>query len=181
MNEPQHSRPSPHAGGDRRPILIGRILGAHGVRGEVKLKSFAANPADIGRYAALQLADGRTIRFARLKPARDEFIASVQGVSDRNAAESFRGQDIFVDRTLLPPTKDGEFYLSDLIGREVRDATAALGTVSGIQNFGAGDLIELESGLLIPVAFVDSATDFIAVTLPEGFTAEATAGDREAD
>ena len=162
-----------------RPVLIGRILGAHGVRGEVKLQSFAATPADIGRYRPLTLADGRAIAIARLKPVKDGFIAALQGVADRTAAESFRGQDIFVARALLPPLKPGEFYLSDLVGKKVRDERSELGMVTGIQNFGAGDLIELDNGLLIPVAFVTSVGDAVAVTLPEGFTAEAAASDRE--
>ncbi len=160
-------------------VLIGRILGAHGIRGEVKLKSFAANPADIGAYGGLMLAGGRAVAITRLKPARDEFIASLQGVADRNAAESLRGQDIFVERSLLPGLKDGEFYLSDLIGRTVSDGTVHLGTVAGIQNFGAGDLIELDGGMLVPVAFVTSVSDSVTVTLPEGFTAEASASDRD--
>lgn len=151
------------------PILIGRILGAHGIRGAVKLKSFAAEPAAIARYKPLTTPDGRVIEILRVKPAADAFIADLKDVRDRNQAEALAGTDLYVAREALPATAEGEIYLADLVGKPVHAAEKALGTVAGIQNYGAGDLLELDSGELIPVAFVTSAGDVVSVDLPEGF------------
>ena len=151
------------------PILIGRILGAHGIRGAVKLKSFAAEPAAIARYKPLTTADGRVIEILRVKPAADAFIADLKDVRDRNQAEALAGTDLYVAREALPAPADGEIYLADLVGKPVHAGEKALGSVAGIQNYGAGDLLELDSGELIPVAFVAAAGDVVSVDLPEGF------------
>lgn len=151
------------------PILIGRILGAHGIRGAVKLKSFAAVPADIATYKPLAAADGRGFEILRLKPARDEFIADLKDVRDRNAAEALAGTDLFVDRQHLPAPAEGEFYLADLVGKVVTAAGQPIGSITGIQNFGAGDLLELDTGELIPVAFISTAGEAVTADLPEGF------------
>ncbi len=155
-------------------ILIGRIAGAHGIRGAVKLKSFAASPADIANYGPLSTADGRHFEIAQMKPAKDFYIADLKSVRDRNAAEALAGVELYVTRDRLPPPAAGEFYLIDLVGRDVAANAAIIGKVSGIQNFGAGDLLELDSGLLIPVTFVTSvidtnATEPVVVDLPEGY------------
>ena len=89
-------------------ILIGRILGAHGIRGAVKLKSFAANPADIATYKPLTAGDGRVFQIVHLKPARDEFIADLKEVRDRNAAEALKGTDLFIARDHLTTRPYGE-------------------------------------------------------------------------
>ena len=150
-------------------ILIGRILGAHGIRGAVKLKSFAANPADIAAYKPLTAGDGRIFEIVHLKPARDEFIADLKEVRDRNAAEALKGTDLFIARDHLPPPPSGEIYLADLVGKPVATADRTLGSVTGIQNYGAGDLLELDSGELIPVAFIITTDAVITVDLPEGY------------
>jgi 16S rRNA processing protein RimM len=150
-------------------ILIGRILGAHGIRGAVKLKSFAATPADIAGYKPLTAKDGRSFEILRLKPARDEFIADLKDIRDRDAAEALKGTDLFVARDRLPAPAAGEIYLADLVGRAVVADGKPLGTVAGLQNFGAGDLLELEDGGLIPVAFITASDGDVVVDLPEGF------------
>jgi 16S rRNA processing protein RimM len=151
------------------PILIGRITGAHGIRGAVKLKSFAATPADIARYRPLTTADGRGLEILHLKLARDEFIADLKDVRDRNAAEALKGTDLFVARESLPAPATGEFYLADLIGKLVTAGGTRIGTVAGVQNYGAGDLLELDSGELVPVAFIVSQDEAVTVDLPEGY------------
>ena len=151
-------------------ILIGRITGAHGIRGAVKLASFAASPADIAKYGPLSASDGRVFEIAHLKPAKDGFIADLKSVRDRDAAEALRGVDLFVAREKLPPPAAGEFYLVDLVGKQVKAAGKEIGSVTGIQNFGAGELLELDNGLLVPVLFVHSTEDQnITVDLPEGY------------
>jgi 16S rRNA processing protein RimM len=159
-------------------ILIGRILGAHGIRGAVKLKSFATTAADIAKYKPLTSGDGRSFEIVRLKPAHDEFIADLQDVRDRNQAEALTGTDLFIDRAHLPAPAEGEFYLADLAGKPVSAAGQMLGTVAGIQNYGAGDLLELDTGELIPVAFIATVDDAVSVDLPEGFLAPADTSQR---
>jgi len=159
-------------------ILLGRITGAHGIRGAVKLKSFTAKPADIASYGPLVTGDDRIIEIARLKPAKDEFIADLKDVRDRNAAEALKGVELFIAREKLPAPKESEFYLSDLIGKTVVSDGATLGTVSSIENYGAGDLMELTNGELVPVAFVQAAGDVITVSLPAGYLDPASYEDQ---
>jgi 16S rRNA processing protein RimM len=159
-------------------ILLGRITGAHGIRGAVKIKSFTQNPADISKYGPLTTGDGRAIEIARLKPAKDEFIADLKDVRDRNAAEALKGTDLFIAREKLPTPKESEFYLSDLIGKNVLSEGVMLGAVASIENYGAGDLMELTNGELVPVAFIQTVGDAIAVSLPIGYLDPASHEDQ---
>jgi 16S rRNA processing protein RimM len=159
-------------------ILLGRITGAHGIRGAVKLKSFTQNPADISKYGPLVTGDGRTIEIARLKPAKDEFIADLKDVRDRNAAEALKGVELLIAREKLPAPRESEFYLSDLIGKNVLSDGVTLGTVASIENYGAGDLMELSNGELVPVAFVQTVGEAIAVSLPPGYLDPASHEDQ---
>ncbi len=144
-------------------ILLGVITGAHGIKGEVKVKSFTADPKAIASYGPLQTVDGKAVEILKLKPAKDHFICTLKTVPDRNAAEALRGVELFVDRAKLPP----EPLLADLVGRTVTHNSIAIGTITGFQNFGAGELFELDNGLLIPVRFMTS--EDVAVDLPDGF------------
>jgi 16S rRNA processing protein RimM len=159
-------------------ILLGRITGAHGIRGAVKLKSFAAKPADIASYGPLATADGRTVEILKLKPANDEFIADLKDVRDRSAAEALKGVELFIARDKLPVVKDKEFYLADLIGKDVVHDNAPMGKVASIENYGAGDLMELANGGLVPVAFIENLGDVITVLLPPGYLDPATHEDQ---
>jgi 16S rRNA processing protein RimM len=127
-------------------VLLGRILGAHGLRGEVKILSFTADPLALGDYGALLDGDGRRKHeILGLRPGKDNVvIARLRDVSDRNAAEALRGIELYIDRSDLPPPEEDEFYYSDLIGMAVVDETGqAVGEVAGVHNFGAGDLLEV--------------------------------------
>jgi 16S rRNA processing protein RimM len=126
-------------------VCVGRIGAAHGVRGEVKLKSFTADPAAIARYGALETEDGaRSIRIEALRLTKDFFVARLAGVKDRDAAERLRNLELYVPRSRLPPTEDDEFYHADLIGlAAVTCDGTTVGTVVAFHNFGAGDLLEL--------------------------------------
>ena len=158
-------------------VLVGVIAGAHGIRGEVKLRSFTADPQAIATYP-LETADGRRIEVVKLRPQKDGFIAILKGVTDRNAAEALRGVELFVPRSGLPEPQDGEVYIHDLIGLSVFLVDGArLGDVVGIENYGAGDLIEVKiegrsETVLIPFAdaFVVAAdAQKVVVDLPAGF------------
>jgi 16S rRNA processing protein RimM len=126
-------------------ICVARLGAAHGVRGEIKLWSFTAEPAAVADYGPFEAADGRVIEIETLRPARDFFVARVKGIADRDAAERLRNVELFVPRARLPATDDAdEFYHADLIGLAVVDASGApLGTVVALHNFGAGDIIEV--------------------------------------
>jgi 16S rRNA processing protein RimM len=131
------------AGGGR--VCLGQFGAAHGVRGEVRLHSFTADPAAITSYGPLESEDGRIFEIEAMRPAKDHFVAKIAGVADRNAAELLKNLKLYVPRARLPkPDEPDEFYHADLIGLAVVDrAGEKLGTVVAIHNFGAGDLIEM--------------------------------------
>ena len=131
------------AGGAR--VCLGQIGAAHGLRGEVRLRSFTSDPAAITGYGPLETEDGRVFEIERLRPAKDHFVASFSGIRDRTAAEKLANLKLYVPRERLPaPTGTDEFYHADLIGLAVVDpAGRTFGTVIAIHNFGAGDLIEV--------------------------------------
>jgi 16S rRNA processing protein RimM len=126
-------------------VCVGRLGAAHGVRGEVRLWSFTAEPAAVVDYGPFETADGRAIEIETLRPAKDFFVARLKGIADRNAAEALRNVELFVPRARLPaPADDDEFYHADLIGLAVVDAAGApLGSVVAMHNFGAGDIVEI--------------------------------------
>jgi 16S rRNA processing protein RimM len=142
-------------------ICVAQIGAAHGIRGEVRLRSFTGDPMAIASYGPLESEDG-TLRFTieTLRPAKDHFVARLAGVGDRNAAEQLTNLRLYVAREKLPPAGDGEFYHADLVGlAAVTPDGTALGTVTAVHNFGAGDVIEIkpESGETLLVPFTDAA------------------------
>ncbi|MGZ5803892.1 MAG: ribosome maturation factor RimM [Xanthobacteraceae bacterium] len=163
---------------DKR-VCVARIGAAHGVRGDVKLWSFTADPLAIAEYGPLETEDGRrSFEIERLRPQGEFLVAHLKGVPDRNAAELLRNTDLYVSREKFPEIDESdEFYVADLIGLTACDNSGApLGEVVGVHNFGAGDLIELRlSGeretLLLPfsdavVPAVDIAGGKVTVELP---------------
>jgi 16S rRNA processing protein RimM len=139
-------------------ILMGVVLGAHGLKGEVKVKTFTEDPAALGAYGPVTTSDGRQLRIGAVRPTKGaDVVAVFTGITDRDAAESLKGQQLFVSRAALPEPEPEEFYYADLVGLRVEDSLgAALGTVKGIHNFGAGDMLEIEN--------TDGASDFVPFT-----------------
>lgn len=126
---------------------MGAVAGAHGVRGEVKIKSFTEDPKKIAAYGPVEDESG-TRRFkVRVRGhVRGMLIARLDGIEDRNAAEALRGMRLYVGRDRLPKPKRGEWYLVDLVGlRAERADGTAVGTVKSVQNHGAGDIVEVET------------------------------------
>ena len=166
------------AGGGR--ICLGQIGAAHGVRGEVRLRSFTAEPAAIANYGPLETEDGRVFEIRSLRLAKDCFVATIAGIADRDAAERLANIKLYVPRERLPaPQAADEFYHADLIGLAVVDRTGQqLGTVIAVHNFGAGDLIEFrraegQATQMLPfdemtVPEVDVAAGRLVVELPAG-------------
>jgi len=127
-------------------VCVGQIVGVHGVRGLVKLKSFTEDPAAIAGYNPLMDQTGaRTFTVELQSAMKDYWLAKVQGVNDRTAAEALRGVHLHVDRNRLPPPEDEEeFYHADLIGLPVfRPDGSDIGTVVALHNFGGGDMLEV--------------------------------------
>jgi 16S rRNA processing protein RimM len=128
-------------------VCVARIGAAHGVRGEVKLWSFTQDPAAVADYGPLETQDG-TQRFEieALRPAKDHFVARIAGVADRDAAEKLTNLELYVPRARLPEIEEADtFYHADLVGLQaVTKDGKAIGTVSAIHNFGAGDVLEIK-------------------------------------
>jgi len=128
-------------------VLLGRITGAHGLRGEVKIATFTGDPEDIAAYGPLTSADGRhNFRISAIRSVKGGSIITVlPGVVDRDAAEKLRGTELYVPREALPPPDDeNEFYHSDLIGlKAVSPDGVTIGNIIAVHNFGAGDLLEV--------------------------------------
>jgi len=135
------------ASSDRRgaQICLGQFGAAHGLRGEVRVYSFTSDPAAIADYGPLETEDGRVFEIKALRPAKDHFVATLVGISDRSAAARLANLKLYVPRQRLPALEEAdEFYHADLIGLAVVDrAGQTRGTVIAIHNFGAGDLIEV--------------------------------------
>ena len=127
---------------DRR-IALAAVAGAHGVKGELRLKLFSDSAESLAAHEKLYV--GGTER--RLLAIRDGkmAVARFEGISDRSAAEALRGSLVEVEREALPALEDGEYYHADLIGLNVADAAGiSLGTVVAVENYGAGELLEIE-------------------------------------
>ncbi|MGE3994671.1 MAG: ribosome maturation factor RimM [Variibacter sp.] len=128
-----------------RRICVAQVGAPHGVRGEVRLKSFTEDPQAVARYGSLETEDGvRRFEIESLRPAKDMLVVRLRGVSDRNAAEALRNLRLYVPRDRLPPPEPGEFYHADLIGLAAVTADGEpFGKVVALHDFGAGDLIEI--------------------------------------
>jgi 16S rRNA processing protein RimM len=127
-------------------VLMGRISEAHGLKGEVKIASFTADPVDLAAYGPLtDAARARRFEVLDIRPFKSgTVVARLKGVSDRTAAEKLRGVELFVPRVALPETEDDEFYYSELIGLAATSPDGeTMGEIVGVHNFGAGDLLEI--------------------------------------
>lgn len=165
-------------------VLLGRIAAPHGIRGDVVIESYTAEPADIAAYGALESEDGaRRLEVSVVRVTPKGVIAHIAGIDDRTSAEAFKGLALYVDRARLPETGEEEFYRTDLIGLSAEDgAGRALGTVIAVENYGAGDILELRlqdssKTELIPfteafVPVVDIAGGRMVVVLPAAVEAK---------
>jgi len=164
-------------------VLLAAVIGAQGLKGEVKVKLFTATPDALPRYGVLHTGDGRKFTITAFRPAKEgEAVIAFEGVRDRNAAEALKGTELFVERAALPEAGEDEFYHADLIGLEVRDSEGrVLGKVSGLHNFGASDVLEFArpDGDSVHLAFTKETVPVLNIA--EGFIIVAVPEDDEAD
>lgn len=125
-------------------VTLAVIIGAHGVTGEVRLKLFGEGPDSLKRFKTFT-AGARTLTLKQLRPGNNGAIARFAEITDRNSAEALKGTELTVARDALPPLGEGEYYHADLIGLAcVTPGGASIGTIVAVENFGAGDIIEIE-------------------------------------
>jgi 16S rRNA processing protein RimM len=161
-------------------IVVGTIVGAFGVRGDVRVKSYCADPADIAVYTPLTTDKGQVFRVLVIKgEAPGALVARMEGIETKEEADALRGVSLYADRSRLPRLPDDEFYHADLIGLAVHDTGGKhLGIVRAVVNHGAGDILEIQAPgvadtVLLPftlaaVPTVDLAARRIVADPPEG-------------
>lgn len=161
-----------------RDILLAAIIGAQGLKGQVKVKLFTETPEALARYGLLADRHGRHFEVTAIRSVRDgEAVISLSGIGDRNQAEALKGTELFIGRDQLPEAGKDEFYHADLIGLDAQDSEGrTLGKVAAIHNFGAGDVIEIArpDGDNVLLAFtretvpvIDLAGGRVVVAVPE--------------
>ncbi len=145
-------------------VCVGAIAGSYGVRGEVRLKSFCAEPEAIARYGPLATEDGRRFDLRLGIPIKGGFAARLSGIVTKEEADALRGQRLYAPRDVLPDPGEDEYYHADLIGLPVHDTGGALlGRVTAVLNHGAGDILEIDGTLLLP--FTQAVVPTVDLTL----------------
>ena len=154
---------------DNDRVLLGEIGAAQGLKGEVRLRSYTQDPAAIARYGALDDEHGGKIEIESLRVTPNALIARIKGVTTRNAAEALNGTKLYVARSRLPKRDEEEWFHSDLIGlAAVDDQGEPVGTVVAVQNFGAGDLIEVKPAKGGPTVLVPFTREAVPEVDVEG-------------
>ncbi|OYX06012.1 MAG: 16S rRNA processing protein RimM [Caulobacter vibrioides] len=131
-------------------ILVGRVAGGFGVRGEVRIATYTEDPLSIAGFKTLKRQDGSpALTIASARKTKDGVVCRCPGVETKEAADALRGLRLYVPRSALPEPDEDEFYLTDLVGLTVRhiQTDALLGRVKSVQNFGAGDILEITPDL----------------------------------
>jgi 16S rRNA processing protein RimM len=166
-----------------RDVVLGVVIGALGLKGEVKVKTFTETPENLRAYGPLHTRDGRKLTISELRDANGFAIVRFEGVDNRDAAESMKGIELHVSRATLPGTDEQEFYHADLLGLRAEDTEGrSIGKVIAVHNFGAGDVIEIarddDNGtVLMPftremVPTIDLSDGRIVIAAPEAVEAE---------
>ncbi|MFT6104539.1 MAG: 16S rRNA processing protein RimM [Paracoccaceae bacterium] len=174
-------------------VCIAAIGGSYGVRGDVRLKSFCAQPENVASYGPLSSEDGtRQFEIVLQRAVKNGFSARLSGIATKEEADALKGARLYAERSVLPDLPDDEYYHADLIGLEVRDTGGTLiGTVRAVHDHGAGDLIEiggpsLKATVLLPftlaiVPTVDLGAGRIVIDPPEGMLLDDDTTAPEAD
>lgn len=150
--------------GKRERLCVGIIGAPRGVRGEVRIKSFTANPLDIAAYGPVETEDGRKLTITAVQPVKGMVAARFKGIANRDQAEALKNVRLYIDRALLPEPDDEEWYHADLIGLAVENTDGTrIGTVATVQDFGGGDLLEVALEGHRKTVFVPFTRDVVPV------------------
>ncbi len=152
-------------------VCVAQIIGAHGVHGRVRLKSFTADPEAVFTYAPLTDEAGtRVFKVKMTGMGKDHFLATVEGLKDKTQADALKGTRLFVDRSALPdPEDEEEFYHADLLGLPTTTVAGQdFGTIKAIHDFGAGDMLEIlhVSGKTVFIPFTKAVVPVVEVSVP---------------
>ncbi len=153
------------------PVLMASVGAAQGLRGEVRVKAFTADPMALGDYGHLHTLDGRSFEILDIREAKNVVVVRFRGINDRNAAEALNGLELYIDRDNLPDDEldEDEFFYADLEGLEAVDGEGkSYGTVSAVFDFGAGDLLELKGPGRRPVLIPFSEAAVLEIDLEGG-------------
>ena len=152
------------------PVQLAVIGAAHGIKGEVRVKTYTGDPLDLGSYGLLYDASGKSYEILSIRPSKTVVVVRFAGIDDRNAAEALNGKELYVDHAQLPQDLDeDEFYYTDLIGLTVRDSEGvSYGKVSAVFNFGGGDVLEIKESGKKPVMIPFTLTSVPEILMDEG-------------
>lgn len=126
-------------------VCIGQIVNVHGLKGMVKIRPYLTNPMDIGHFGPLTDKDGHRSFDVKPQSLKGDFVlAFIKGITDRTTAEKMKGQYLYIERNQLPDNQNG-FYYCDLIGMTVLENGQKFGVVENVQNYGAGDILEIKT------------------------------------
>ena len=160
-------------------VCVGVVTGARGIKGDVRIKSFTADPEDLGTYRPITDKSGSRIFEVKVTgAAKGQLVARIKGINDRTAAEQLKGAELYVPWDTLPAPEEDEFYFRDLIGlrAELEDGSD-FGTITAVENFGAGDVLEIsgsvKGGIMVPftkdvVPVVDLEGQRVVINPPDG-------------
>jgi 16S rRNA processing protein RimM len=168
-------------------ILVGHVAGAFGVKGEVRITTYTADPLALTAYGPLLRADGtHALTLGPARATKDGLVARVKEVATKEEADALRNLKLHVPREALPEPDEDEFYLTDLVGLEARDASGeTLGMVKAVQNFGADDMLEITPAAGGPTWYLPFTREAVPeLRLAEGWllaVRPAEIGEREPD
>ena len=153
------------------PVLMATIGSAQGLRGEVRARTYTGDPTALGDYGKLHSLDGRIFEVLEIREAKNVAVVRFMGINDRNAAEALNGLELYIERDNLPDDEleEDEFYYADLEGLEAVDGAGnSYGSVSGVYDFGAGDLLELKGPGKRPVLIPFTEWSVLEIDLEAG-------------
>lgn len=151
----------------QNPVLLAIIGAAQGLKGELRVKSYTADPEGFSDYGLLYDKEGRSFEVVTSRPSKEVVIVKFRSVNDRTMAEKLTGTELFVDKSMISASDDDDFLHSDLIGLAARDLDGAdLGNVSGVFNFGAGDILEIvkPGARAVAIPFSKAAVPTVNIT-----------------
>jgi len=148
---------------DSKLILVGQVAGGFGVKGEVRVTAWTADPMTLLSWGVLMRADGSPgLTLTSARPEKTAVVGRAKEIATKEEADALRGLKLYIHRDRLPPPDEDEFYLTDLVGLEARDPEGiVLGTVRAVQNFGADDMLEIAPALGGPTWFLPFTKDAV--------------------